>query len=195
MPPKVFEGVHVHPQPRFHLLVARGLGPGVAAGAERGHEQRRLPSLAGVTVINRNRRARPIDEHLLARLVLLAQHHVELRAPALVQLAEPRVAIAIRIGLPVFLPQQLQRHVLAAAQLLVDRGEVGRRARRILLRDRWLPAREHRRFYPRFIPILRQRPPDARRLGSLQVLVNRAHRDRATSPDLLVAQFEFESEA
>ena len=57
------------------------------------------------------------------------------------------------------------------------------------------PAREHRRFYPRFIPILGQRPGDARRLGALQVLVNRADPDRAASPDLLVAQFEFESEA
>ena len=59
----------------------------------------------------------------------------------------------------------------------------------------WFPAREHRRFHPCFVPILRQRPGDARRLGAFQVLVNRAHPDRATSPDLLVAQFEFESEA
>ena len=64
-----------------------------------------------------------------------------------------------------------------------------------MLRDGWLPAWEHHRFYPRFIPILGQRPSDARRLGALQVLVNRADPDRAAPPDLLVAQFEFESEA
>jgi hypothetical protein len=97
--------------------------------------------------------------------------------------------------LPVFLPQQLQGHVLAAAQLLVDRGEVGWRSRRILLRNGWAPAREQRAFYPRFIPIVGQRPGNAHRLGTFQVLVNRADPNRAASPDLLVAQFEFESEA
>ncbi len=78
-----------------------------------------------MAIPNRNRRAGPIDKHFLAGLVLLSENHVEFRPPALVQLAEPRVAIAIRVGLPVFLPQQLQGHVLAAAQLLVDHGEVG----------------------------------------------------------------------
>ena len=127
--------------------------------------------------------------------MLLPQHHVKLRAPALVQLAEARIAIALRVGLPVFLPQQLQGHVLAAAQLLVDGGEVGRRALRIMLGYVGFSVREHRRFHPRFIPILGQRPVQARRLGPLQVLVHRADPNRAASPDLLVAQFEFISEA
>src|SRR5690242_14639986 len=75
-------------QPGFHLLVPRGLCPGVTAGAQRGHEQGGLPCDACVPVIYRNRRSRPIDKHLLARLVLLAQYHVELRPPTLVQFAE-----------------------------------------------------------------------------------------------------------
>jgi hypothetical protein len=74
--------------------------------------------------------------------------------------------------MPVFLPQQLQGHVLAASlaasQLLMDRSEVGR-TRRVMLRDAGLPAREHHRVYPRFIPILGQRPSDARCFGALQV--------------------------
>lgn len=64
-----------------------------------------------------------------------------------------------------------------------------------MLGDAGLPAREHYRVYPRLIPILGQRPSDARRLSALQVLMNRADPDGATSPDLLVAQFEFVSEA
>src|ERR1700693_2903625 len=133
----MFEGVNVATQPRFHLLVARRLGPGVATGAQRGYEQGRLPGFARVPVVNRNRRAGPIDKHLLAGLVLLPENHVELRTPPLVQLAESRVAITVRLGLPVFLPQQLQSHVLTAPQLLVDRGEVGLHTRRILLRYGW----------------------------------------------------------
>jgi hypothetical protein len=80
-------------------------------------------------VVHRNRRARTIDEHLLADLVLLTKHHIKLRAPTLIQLAEARVAIAVWIGLPVLLPQQLQRDVLVAAQLLVNPGERGRSVR------------------------------------------------------------------
>ena len=187
--------MHVGAQPRFHLLVARRLGPGVAARTQRGDEQRRRPSLAVVPVIDRYRRTGPIDKHLLARLVLLPQHHIEFGAPALVQLAEARVAIAIRGRLPIFLPQQLQGHILVAAQLLVNRGEVWRCARRLWLDGRSRRRWKHRRFHPRLIPVLWQRPAHPRRFGAFQVLVNRAHRDRATSPDLLVTQFEFESEA
>src|SRR6266481_1738822 len=121
--------------------------------------------------------------------MLLPQNHIELRPPTLVQLAEARVAIALRVPLPVFLPQQLQGHILTAVQLLVDRSEVGWRTRRVMLRDAGFPPWEHHRFYPGFVPIFGKRPSDARRLGPLQVLVNGAHPDRATSPDLLVAQF------
>jgi hypothetical protein len=64
-----------------------------------------------------------------------------------------------------------------------------------MLGDAGLPPREHHRVDPCFIPILGQRPSDAGRLGTLQVFVNRADPDGATSPDLLVAQFEFVSEA
>lgn len=91
--------------------------PGVAARTERSHEQRGWPRHACVPIVHRNRRTSPIDEHLLTRLVLLTQHYVELRAPTLVQLAEARRAIAIRIRLPAFFPQQLP-------QLLMNRGEV-----------------------------------------------------------------------
>ena len=101
---EVFKGVHVGAQPRLHLLIARSLCPGVGTGAQRGHEQWRLPGEAGVAIPNRNRRAGPIHEHLFPGFVFLPQNHVELRSPALVQLAEARVAIALRVPLPVFLP-------------------------------------------------------------------------------------------
>jgi hypothetical protein len=39
--------------------------------------------------------------------VVLAQHYILLATPALVQLAKTGVAIAIRVGLTVLLPQQL----------------------------------------------------------------------------------------
>jgi transposase len=47
----MLQGVNVGQQPRLHLLIARNLGPGVRAGAERGDEQRRLPHVAGVPLL------------------------------------------------------------------------------------------------------------------------------------------------
>src|ERR1700731_4313429 len=67
----IIEGVDVRTQPRFHLLVARGFGPGVGTGAEGGDEQRGLPRHTGDAVVNGNRRAGPVDEGFLASLVLL----------------------------------------------------------------------------------------------------------------------------
>jgi len=68
---EMLKGMHVGTQPGFHLLIARGFRPGVGTRSQRGHEQWRLPSLARVRVVDRNRGAGPIDEHLLARLVFL----------------------------------------------------------------------------------------------------------------------------
>src|SRR5436190_24166580 len=58
-------------------------------------------------VVDRDSGSRPIDKQFLAGLVFLAQHHVLLPAPALKQLTETRIAIAVRVGLPVLLPEQL----------------------------------------------------------------------------------------
>lgn len=58
--------------------------------------------------------------------VLLPHHHVELLAPALVQLAETAVAIAVLVGFAVLFPKQLHGHVAVTAELLVDYGKVRR---------------------------------------------------------------------
>ena len=122
----MFQSMHMRQQPRLHLLVARDLRPRVGTGAERGDEQGRLPYRAGVTVADRHGRAGPVHEGFLAGLVLLAQHYVELLAPALIQLAETAVAIAILAGVAIFIPEQLQGHVTMTLQLLMDGGEVRR---------------------------------------------------------------------
>lgn len=62
---------------------------------------------------DRNGGSRSIKEQLLAGLVFLAQHNILLPTPALVQVqfAETGVAIAIRVGLPILLPEQLLSQV------------------------------------------------------------------------------------
>ncbi len=59
--------------------------------------------------------------------VLLAQHDILLAPPALIQPAETGVAIAVRIGLTVLFPQQLQRQVWMKLPLPVHLGEVRHR--------------------------------------------------------------------
>ena len=54
-----------------------------------------------------------IDEQFVAAHVGLAHRNRELALPASVQLAEARVAVALRIALNVFVPEDRQRDVLA----------------------------------------------------------------------------------
>src|SRR5271166_3508213 len=82
---------------------------------------------ATARVVDRDGGSRPIHEELLAGLVFLAKHYILLAAPALIQFTETRVAIAIRVGLPVLFPEQLLGQVRMALTLPVKVGEVRHR--------------------------------------------------------------------
>jgi hypothetical protein len=75
-------------------------------------------------IMNRNRGAGVIDEHLLASAVLLPQDQVQLLQPSPVEFAKPAVSIAVRIALAAFLPDQLQCQVLVRLQVFVDLGPI-----------------------------------------------------------------------
>ena len=83
------EGADVRRRPVGQGLGPCRLGEGVARGAEHGHEDLRLPHLAGLAVDHRHRLPGVLDEQLLAGAVLLPHHQVELRGPGPVLLAEP----------------------------------------------------------------------------------------------------------
>src|SRR6202795_5003272 len=93
--------------------------------------------------------SRPIDEQLLAGLVFLTQHHVLLAPPALKQLAETGIAIAVGVGLPVLLPEQLLGQVSMYLPLLVKLSEVWHRQRGGA--SPWWTA-EQGRLQPLFVP-------------------------------------------
>ena len=59
-----------------------------------------------------------VDESLLPGLVSLAQHDVEFLAPALIELANPAVAITVLVGVTILFPDQLQGHAAVTQQLL-----------------------------------------------------------------------------
>jgi hypothetical protein len=60
--------------------------------------------------------------------MLPAQHHIAFLFPALVEIAETAVVVAVRVCSPVLLPQQLPGSVLVLLQLFVNVREVGQRA-------------------------------------------------------------------
>ena len=150
----------VRRDPVGQLLAGQRLGIGVAAGAEDGHEQLRLPDLAGVRVDDGQGLAGEVDEQLLARTVLLAHDHVEAALPAPVGRAEPGVLVAVGVGRLVFHPEQGERDA-GPPQLAVDQGPVGQR-----------PQRPHRRgchrgeqpgLHLRVVHVVGQRPAEAGR--------------------------------
>ena len=90
--------------PGFQLLIASRFCVGVRTGSQHRNKQRSRPRLPGRGVIHGNRRPSPVDEHLLAGLVLLAQDHIQVSPPVLITFAKPTVAIAFGIRLPIFFP-------------------------------------------------------------------------------------------
>src|ERR1019366_5256170 len=152
----------------------------------------RLLHWSAASVVNRNGIAGPIDEQLLSSLVLPAQHDVLLAAPALIQLAEAGVAIAVRGGLPVLLPQQLLSYVRMGLPLLVKLGEV-RQWPNGWPRPWW--ATEQSNLQPILIPILPKRACHSGSFGSLQILVSSSKADRATAGDRSQPQAQFKSQS
>jgi hypothetical protein len=71
--------------------------------------------------------ARPIHKHFFIGAVFLAEDHILVAAPAIVQFAEAAVAITVRLGFAVFFPHQLQCQVFVRLQLAPDPGEVRQR--------------------------------------------------------------------
>jgi len=57
-------------------------------------------------------------------MVLLPQHHVLIPIPALVQLAEPAIAVAVPMSFTIFFPDQLQRQMPVGLQLRMNLAEV-----------------------------------------------------------------------
>ena len=78
---KKLKGAPVTINPVRQLLAGRGIGEGVITGAQSGKEDRGRARLAAGAVREGNLVAGSIHKHLLARPVILAEHHVLLPVP------------------------------------------------------------------------------------------------------------------
>jgi len=103
-----------------------------------------------------------------AGLVLLPQHHILFPPPPPVQLAEATVLVAVRVCLPVLLPQQLLRQMSMLLSLTVKVGEVGHGQHRRAAARR---SAEQRGLKSVIVPLRTKRPGNLGSFGSLQILV------------------------
>src|SRR6476646_3039081 len=140
--------------------------------------------------MKRNRWSRPVDEHLLAGLVLLPEHDVLCPAPALVQLAESAVAVSIRLAFAILFPEQLQGDMLVGLQLLANGAEID-----AAMSNRFRvfrPGGKQQLIEPPVIVLIGQRPPESGRAGSLEITMDRGLTDRAASRDLVLPEMQTE---
>jgi hypothetical protein len=187
-PTEELEGPRMRPDPAPQVLSARGLGEGVAAGAQHRYEHGRGVDLTALRIVNRNRGPGVVHEHLLAGAVLLPQHQVEFLQPPPVEIAEAAIAIALRVALAPLLPDQLQSQVFVGLQILVDLRPI--RLRVLAPNNRSGPLRKQRLLDLLVPPVLRNWPLQTCRLGGGHVLMDSALGNGTTAGDLMLAQSE-----
>lgn len=125
--------------------------------------------LACCRIDNLHRQTGIVDKQALASLVPLTHDDVERAAPSAIQISVATVVIPVGVGGLVLLPQQNERHALAA-QLLVHALEVRCRARD----RRWCRRGKQQVFEGLVIELLRQRPTEAGILCAEDIVIQRA---------------------
>src|SRR5690349_5649970 len=115
-------------KPVLDLLAPGRLGIDQPGERQAGDEDLRLPHLAMVD--DDDGVAGVVDLQRVAGAVLLAHGDAAplAAAPAAEQLTELAKAVAARVDLQVFAPDQLQRQMLVTTQLALDLGPVGQRS-------------------------------------------------------------------
>jgi len=138
-PVEELQGPHVDANPVAELLAQRGFCVGVVRTAERGDKEVGRPLLPGLLIDEADAVTSPVDKELVAGLVLLTHHGVDVAAPEPVALTKPAVADGIWVGLVVLLPEQAQRYMLALKLLVYPVPVRERTGRRLLGRGefRW----------------------------------------------------------
>ena len=175
------EQADMGPDPIGQRLGPGRLGIGVIRGPEHGDEDLGFAHHTRLGIDDPDLLARVIDEHLVAGGVVLAHHRRQAPLELPEQVAEPRVAVAIRMPVPVFLPQH---HQIDAGPL-----QFARQGRPIRLRppaeSRPHPGAGEQPLLQHVVRQLgRQRPRQPGRRRPLEIVLNRAARHPQRAPDL-----------
>ena len=145
-----------------------------------------------MAVHDRDRVAGIVHEELLASPVFLPQHQIQLAAPAMVQITELTVLIALRIRLLVLIPEQHQGHMFVPAALLMDGGEVGEGT---WVRGRFTRGRKQPVLNRPVIPPLRQWPSQTGSLGPVNILGHGTAREGTATGNLPIREMKLKLQA
>jgi hypothetical protein len=179
------KGVDVGGRPGRQRLGRHRLGVRVARRAQDRDEQLGRRDLARGPVDDRDRRAREVEEALLAGPVLAAQDHVEPPGVRPVPLGEPGVGEAVGAALAVLGPEQHERDALAA-QLAMDDRPVGDRPGRVGGRRGGPP--EQALLEAAVVEIRGQRPAEAGLAGAVEIVADGRPGQADRDADLAGAQ-------
>jgi hypothetical protein len=91
------------------------------------------------------------------------------------------IAVALRMGFAILLPQQLQREMFVRLKLGLQRSEIQTRPQ-LRRRAQW-PGRKQKLIQPLLVQIVRQGPTQFGSRGLFQIPMNRRLSDRATASD------------
>ena len=157
------------------------LGVGEVRSAEHADENLRLADFARRRIDDADPLARIVDERLVSSDMVLARHRRQPSLEPAQKIAEPAVAVAARMDLPVFLPQDRQRH---ARPLHLARQFRPVRFDPPSLARRYSRAPKELEFQGVVGDLLAQRPLQRRRRRPLQIVLDRRASHAKAPPDL-----------
>jgi hypothetical protein len=174
------EHAHMRLDPVRQRLRPGRFGVGVIRGAQHCDEDLGVAHLAGRRIDDGDLLAGVVDEHLVAGDVVLAHHRRQASLELTIEIAESRVAVAVRMSFAVLLPQH---HQVDARPLELARQ---RRPVRFAVPAPARPdatAGEQPLLENLVAPLGRQRPIDPGRPRSLEIVLDRAARHPERAPD------------
>ena len=157
------------------------LGVGEIRSAEHADENLGLADFARRRIDDADPLARIVDERLVSSDMVLAHHWRQPPLEPAQEIAEPAVAVAVRMDLPVFLPQDRHRH---AGPLQLARKFRPVRFDPPPLASRYSRAPKELELQGVVGDILAQRPFQPRRRRPFQVVLDRRARHAKAAPDL-----------
>ena len=174
------EHPHMRADPVRQRLREGRLGIGVAGGAEHADEDLGVVHNARAGIDDCNPLARIIDEHLVAGHMMLAHDRRKPPLKLAEQIAEPAVAVTVRLGLPILLPQHHQAHA-GTFELARQRSPIRLAAS---AKSRLHAGPREQSLFENVVGQLgRQRPSDSARLRPPQIVLDRAARHAQRAAD------------
>src|SRR5215470_10850474 len=178
---KEAEHAHMGLDPVRQRLCPSRFRIGVVGSPQNRHEDLGLTHLAGRWIHDGDLLAGVVDENLVASDMMLTHHWGKTTLELAMQIAKPRIAVAVRMKEAVLLPQH---HQIDARPLELARQRRPVRLAATPLAGLDAAASKQPLFENNVAPLGRQRPADPSLACSYEIVLDRAARHSERAPDL-----------